>query len=198
MAALDKAIEAARRAVQLDPMNVRGLQAQMLSLFFNNEAEEALKVGERALALNPNDPDLLDAYGLRLALSGERIKGCGLISQALKKSPAPLGHREMELALCSYMQRDYQKAAMWIRKSRMAKNPAYHFIAAAIYGQGDLAAAEREGQWILSNAAASLRNIHRELAMRIKQPTDREHFLDGLNRANLARSEKLGVSALGH
>lgn len=185
-ATLDRAIEAASRAVYLDPMNVRGLQAQMLALFFDNEVEEALKVGERAMALNPNDPELISAYGLRLALSGEWTKGCTLIAQALERGPAPRGYREMAMALCAYMQRDYQKAAMWIHKAHMAKNPAYHFIATAIYGQlGDVAAARREHRWILANAPELLKDVHRELVMRIKQPRDQEHFLDGLNRANI-------------
>ena len=43
----------------------------MLSLFFNDEVDAALKMGERAVALNPNDTELVGEYGMRLALSGE-------------------------------------------------------------------------------------------------------------------------------
>jgi hypothetical protein len=50
---IDRALTAARRAVTLDPRNVRGLQAEMFSLYFNKEVEAALKVGEQALATNP-------------------------------------------------------------------------------------------------------------------------------------------------
>ena len=42
---LDRAIDAARRAVALDPTNARAMQARMLSLFFNNEVDAALKRG---------------------------------------------------------------------------------------------------------------------------------------------------------
>ena len=187
---LDQAIDAARRAVALDPTNARAMQAQMLSLFFNDEVDAALKVGERAVALNPNDTELVGEYGMRLALSGDWPRGCALIEQALERIPAPLGFGDLALAVCSYMQGDYQKAAFWVRKADLEKNPLYHFVAAAIYGQlGDATAAERERQWILANAPGLLRDIRRELQMRIKAPRDQEHFLDGLKRAGFLPPE---------
>ena len=187
---LDQAIDAARRAVALDPTNSRAMQAQMLSLFFNDEVDAALKVGERAVALNPNDTELVGEYGIRLALSGEWPRGCALIERALERTPAPLGFGDLALAVCSYMQGDYQKAAFWVRKADLEKNPLYHFVAAAIFGQlGDATAAERERQWILANAPGLLHDIRRELQMRIKTPRDQEHFLDGLKRAGFLLPE---------
>jgi tetratricopeptide (TPR) repeat protein len=176
--------------VALDPINVRALQSQMLVFFFKNEVEAALKVGERAVALYPNDTELVGEYGMRLALSGEWSRGCPLIAQAAERNPAPLGFYDVALSLCSYMQRDYQKAAMSIRKANIEKNPLYHFVAAAIYGQlGDAATAERERQWIRANAPGLLHDIHRELRMRIKAPRDQQHFLDGLKRAGFLLPE---------
>ena len=187
---LDQAIDAARRAVALDPTNVRALQAQMLGLFFKNEVDAALRVGERAVALNPNDTELVGEYGMRLALSGEWQRGCSLIERAAERVPAPLGFDDLALSVCSYMQGDYQKAAFWVRKAELEKNPIYHFVAAAIFGQlGDATAAERERQWIIANAPGLLRDVRRELQMRIKVPRDREHFLEGLKRAGLLLPE---------
>ena len=88
------------------------------------------------------------------------------------------------------MQGDYQKAAFWVRKADLQKSPLYHFVVGAIYGQlGDATAAERERQWVLANAPGLLRNIRRELQMRIKMPRDQEHFLDGLKRAGFLLPE---------
>ena len=126
-ASLDLAIDAARQAVALDPTNARAMQAQMLGLFFKNEVDEALKVGERAVAINPNDTELVGAYGMRLALSGEWPRGCALVSQALERNPAPLGFYDVALALCSYMQRDYQKAEFWIRKADIEEQSTLSF-----------------------------------------------------------------------
>ena len=66
----------------------RALQAQMLGFFFKNEVDAALRVGERAVALNPNDTELVGEYGMRLALSGDWMSGCPLIEQAHTRDPA--------------------------------------------------------------------------------------------------------------
>jgi len=129
--------------LRLNPTNVRALQAQMLGLFFKNDVDAALRVGERAVAINPNDTELVGEYGMRLALSGDWSSGCPLIEQAFAKKPAPQPDYEVMLGLCSYMNQDYQKALYWVRRADLQKTPLYHFVLAAIYGQlGDATAAE--------------------------------------------------------
>ena len=185
-APLDRALEAAQRAVQLDPDNTRALQAQMTSLMFKGDSEAALKIGARAVAINPNDTELLAEYGQRLSHSGEWKRGGELLAQALDRSPGSLGYHEANLALCFFMQGDFPAAGAWIRKSNVQANPLFHFVAAAIYGElGDVAAADRERAWILKNAPDILRDVHHELAIRFKRPADREHFLAGLSKAGL-------------
>ncbi|MGH6807468.1 MAG: hypothetical protein ACREEJ_11575, partial [Ensifer adhaerens] len=184
---LDLAIAAARRAVELDPQNVRGLQAEMLAFFFRGEVDTALKIGARALAMNPNDPELSAEYGLRLALSGEWERGCGLVAEAVSRNTGPIGYFETSLALCSYMQEDYAAAEQWVKAADVQANPLYHFIVAAILGQLDKAdEAARERHWIETNAPGLLGNIRREVAMRIHRPEDQAHFMDGLARAGLS------------
>lgn len=183
---LELALEAAKRAVELDPQNVRGLQAEMLAIFFRGDVDTALKIGARAFAINPNDTELSGEYGLRLALSGQWKPGCELVAEAVGRNPGPLGYFETSLALCSYMQQDYAAASKWIRAADVQANPLYHFIVAAILGQlGKTAEAAGERRWIETNAANLLRNIRREVAMRIPRPEDQEHFIDGLVKAGL-------------
>jgi TolB-like protein/tetratricopeptide (TPR) repeat protein len=187
---LEQAAEAARRAVALNAGNPRALEAQMLSLFFENDVEEALTLGKRAVALNPGDMTLVGEYGLRLALSGKWAEGCPMIAQALEERPGPLGYYETVLALCSYMQRNFQRAAGWIRKTNPPQNPFYHLVATAIYGQlGDSTDAERERQWIVEHASWLLNDIYGEVAVRVKAAPDQAQFLDGLRRANIALTE---------
>ncbi|QFI69069.1 hypothetical protein [Sinorhizobium alkalisoli] len=183
---LDLAIAAARRAVELDPQNVRGLQAEMLALFLRGDVDTALKIGERALALNPNDPELSAEYGLRLALSGEWARGCHLVAEAVGRNPGPLGYFEASLALCAYMQQDYAAAEQWIRAADVQANPLYHFITAAILGQlVKTEEAARERDWIEKNAPGILQNIRHEVALRIHRPEDQRLFLEGLAKAGL-------------
>ena len=121
--------------MELDPLNIRGLQAEMFALFFSKEFEAARSVGERALAINPNDTELMGEYGYRVAVSGGWQAGCPLVEQARERNPGPLAYFETALALCSYFSGDHQQAVMWIRKTTVPKNPVYHLIAAAILEQ---------------------------------------------------------------
>ena len=86
-ASLERALAAARRAVELDPLNIRGLQAEMFALYFSKEIDAALRVGKQALAINPNDTEFMGEYGYRLALSGNWAEGCPLVAEARERNP---------------------------------------------------------------------------------------------------------------
>lgn len=184
---LDRAVEAAARAVELDPQNVRALQAQMLGLFFRGELEAALKIGARAMSLNPNDTELAGEYGFRLALSGEWSEGCKLVSGAVERNPGPLGYFETALAVCSYVAGDYPAAERWARLADMQTNPIYHLILLAILGRsGQTDKAALELQWLQANAPELIGNIRNEVAIRVSRPTDQEKFIEGIRLAGLA------------
>jgi TolB-like protein len=185
-ASTDRALAAARRAVELDPQNVRGLQAEMFALYFAGDRQAALKVGEQAVAVNPNDTEFMGEYGYRLALSGDWARGCPLVAQARERNPGPLAYYESALALCAYISRDYAQAAMWIKKTAAPENPNYHLIAAEIFGEGGFTGdAERERDWLLKNAPDLVTNVRSELAMRIGRTEDVDRFIASLRKAGL-------------
>jgi TolB-like protein len=181
-----RALAAAQRAVALDPTNVRGLQAEMLALAFSGQPDKAVKIGARAIAINPNDPELAADYGIRLAFSGDWTQGCPLIAAARERDSAPLGYHEVALALCAFMASDYSGAADWLRQADLQDNPIYHFVAAATYGElGATIEADRERAWITNNAQILLDNIQIELRYRINKPEDRAKFIVGLRKSGL-------------
>ncbi len=183
---LDRAVETAARAVELDPQNVRALQAEMLSLFFRGEVDAALKIGARAMALNPNDTELAGEYGFRLALSGEWAQGCGLVGGAVERNPGPLGYFETALAVCSYIAGDYPGAERWARLADMQTNPIYHLILLAILGRsGQTKEAAIELQWLRANAPEIVANIRSEVAIRVARPVDQAKFMEGIRGAGL-------------
>lgn len=183
---LDLASEAAERAVELDPGNVRALQAEMLSDFFRGDVDTALSVGEKAFALNPNDTEMVGEYGFRLALSGKWDQGCGLVNDTVRLNPGPMDYFQSALAVCDYMKRDYESAEHWARTSNLQDNPIYHMILAAIYGQrGELLQAQLERGWLELNAPEYLANARAEVAARILRPEDQQHFIEGLRKAGL-------------
>jgi TolB-like protein len=188
---IDRALAAARRAVELDPDNVRALEAEMFSLYFHGDIEAALRVGEQALRVNPNDTELIGEYGYRLALSGNWERGCALMNEARERNPGPLSYYESGLALCSYFRGDYREAAMWIKKRPTPENPNYHLIAAVIYGEGgETEDAYRERDWLTAHAPNLLANIRPELARRIARKEDIDRLIGSMRKAGLPLSDK--------
>jgi hypothetical protein len=136
----------------------------MSALFWNREFEAERKVGEQAMALNPNDTDLMGGFGTRLALSGSWDDGCALVAEARERNIGPFGYYESTLALCSYFRGEQAQAAMWIKKTPIPKSQLYHLIAAAIFGEGGLnAEADRERLWLEQNASELLNNAQQEI-----------------------------------
>jgi TolB-like protein len=185
-ASLDRAAAAAKRATELDPENVRALQAKMLALYFDGQVEASLAVGERAMLTNPNDTELIGEYGVRLADSGQWKRGCGLVAETLERNPGPLGYYEVILSICAYIERDYEAAKMWVRRAAVMDNPAYHLIAAAVFAEGDepeAAAAER--RWLLMHAPEFVANVRAWVGLKNVPASDRDRFLGSLRRAGL-------------
>ena len=137
---VQRALAAARRAVELNSDNMRALQALMTALFFNQQLAESMKIGERALALNPNDTEVpLGEFGTRLALGG-RQRGASSSCKALDRNPGAGGYYHTVPALAAYMQHDDQKAVAEIRQANLQKLPIYHVVATAIYAQAGMMA----------------------------------------------------------
>lgn len=188
-ASIQRALDAARKAVALDPTNIRGLQAEMFALYFSGEMDSALRVGKTALEMNPSDSELMGEYGFRLALHGEWDDGCALMSRAYERSPGPAGYYESGLALCAYQRGDMTEATMWIRKSPLPNNPQYHAIAAAIYGESGDPAVAAEVAWLRDHAPQYFDNARAEIAYRIGRKEDVDRMVASLKKAGVPVSE---------
>jgi adenylate cyclase len=134
----ERALAAARTAVRLDPENVRALQALATALFFDHKLDEAFKVGDRALALNPNDTELLGQVGQLKGLAGRTEEGRALLEQALARNPGHSGFYRGVLAITAYMQGDYETALGEIEQADMRRLPIFHAVAAIIYAQNGM------------------------------------------------------------
>lgn len=184
-APVQRAVEAAAKAVALDPQNVRALQAQMFALFFSGDTDAAIRVGRQALAVNPNDTELRGEVGYRLALAGSWEEGCDLVARARGVSPGPAGYYESALALCAYQRGDLEAATMWVGLLLPNDNPQYHLIAAAIYGESGNPAATGEIEWLRVNAPHLYTNSRREISLRVARTEDVDRFMASLAKAGL-------------
>ncbi len=183
---LQRALRAARRSTQLDASNTRGLQALMMALFFNRELTEAMRVGEVALATNPNDTELMGEFGTRLALGGQWQRGANLLDQAIALNPGGSGYYNGTRALAAYMLHDNSTAVREITKADMQKFPLFHAVAAVIYADaGMMDQARHEAEIFVRMRPDFLPNVVEELAMRNVQPSDRDRLIEGLRKAGM-------------
>jgi hypothetical protein len=172
--------------VELEPSNTRALQALMMALFFNRQLAESLRVGEQALALNPNDTELMGEFGARLALSGQWERGTKLLEEALDRNPEGGSYYNAILALAAYMRQDYETAAIQIQQADPRKFPLFHMAAAMIYAQrGMMAEAARERDILAETSPNFFRNIDAELGKRNFRPEDRAYLIACFRRAIL-------------
>lgn len=184
---LTRAYDAARRAIELAPDDVRGQQALMMALFFRKDVREAIEVGANALALNPNDLELKGDYGYRLALSGNWTDGCRLVQEARDTGARVTPYFNTALALCHFYQNDLPTAAKLVAQAGADENPAYHLVAAAILaeaGENDAALVHR--QWLEQNTPRQLPELLADLPQRLVQPPDQQRFRDALRKAGFA------------
>lgn len=182
--ATQRSIDAARLANRLDPENVRGLQALMTALFFIEQPAEALQVGERAVTLNPNDTELLGEFGSRLGQTGDRKRGMALLEQALARNPGHSDYYNGILANLAYLERDYGRAEVLLRKVSLEKFPLYHFVSAIIYAQlGMKSEAAQARDRFLQLRPTFFENWDQEVAKRNYGPEDGALLAEGARKA---------------
>lgn len=192
---MERSLQAARRAIQLDPGSTRALQALMTALFFNQQPEEALRIGEQALATNPNDTELLGEFGTRLAMGGEWARGAALLDQALDLNPGGGGFYHGTRALAAYMLHDDKTAVSEIRQADMQKFPLFHAVAAVIYvDAGLLDEARAEAVKFNDMQPSFVPNIVAELKSRNFQPADQARLIAALAKAGLPASDEASAA----
>ncbi|TYC49307.1 adenylate cyclase [Rhodobacterales bacterium] len=184
--AVVRAVEAARRAVSVDHDNARGLQALATALFFAGKPQEAFDYADRALAINPNDSDLLGQAGQIFGLSGQKTRGRALMEKALLLNPAKEGFYQGNLAFVCYLQEDYACATSAIEQSDAYQVPTYHGIAAIIYAQtGRVEEARKEAAAFQRIAPDFIQNLWGELSARNIPYEDQLLVADGLRKAGV-------------
>lgn len=189
---ISRARHAAQHAVELDPENVRAQQALMTVLFFNQEPAEALRIGELALALNPNDMELLGEYGSRLAQAGHWKRGFDLLEEAVARNPIRSSYYVGVQALAAYMLNNDQLAVSLIRRADLASFSIYHLVAALIYARAghDADAATSRAQF-LKMRPDFFANFDAELAKRNFIERDRVVLIEGARRAGFPVRQRL-------
>ena len=81
---LDRALTAARRAVEIDRSNQFGMVALAQTHFFRRDLAAFRPAAERAMALNPLNTDALGILGLQIVHTGEFGRGTAIVRRAME------------------------------------------------------------------------------------------------------------------
>jgi adenylate cyclase len=165
-------------------------------LFLLRRDDEAEIHFKRALALNPNDADVAAVFANILVYWGRWREALTWIDRAKRLNPLPPNLYHWYHALALYSGHDYEQAVKVLKQMRSPDRWS-HCLLAACYAQiGRLDEARSELEMFISERERELKERGEtpprnrlELALsraeRYRNPSDREHFLDGLRKAGL-------------
>jgi adenylate cyclase len=184
--ALDRALEIARRGVQIDPASHSNRLALGQVHFFRKALNKAIESFEKAIELNPNDPDGYTFLSQALCLNGQSEKAIELLDHAFDLNTYLGQWHRTQYIVAYFNARRYDDAALIFEK---LENPSalisYQRWIAATYaylGRDEEARA----------AAAKYREAYPEFDLgehlsRIPfaAEEDRAHYGEGLRRAGL-------------
>ena len=183
---LERALHAARRAVELDSSGHRGYQALATVLLLRKEVEAFRAAADKALALNPMDGCNVAQLGTYIAYAGEWERGCALVEQSLQLNPNHPGWFWFPLFFNAYRKGDYRGALSYALKINLPGLHSTHTALAACYGQlgmrEEAAKAVRELLKLRPNAALIMRP---GLQVRFSDSELIEHTIEGLRKAGL-------------
>jgi TolB-like protein/class 3 adenylate cyclase/Flp pilus assembly protein TadD len=131
---LGRALDAAQRAIDADPTSQDAHNALAQAYFHRHELDPFLAETERALALNPNNADVLAQLGDKLQIVDDP-RGILLVRKAMKLDPFHPTWFNLPIAAHHFDKGEYEEALVAARKINIPGSfwPQIHL--AAIYGE---------------------------------------------------------------
>src|SRR5262249_37770393 len=135
-AALDRALELAETALDLDPRLPQARAQLGHVLIFKGQHDAAIAEFERAFALNPNFIDY--RYARALIFAGEPARAIEVLEANMRLDPfAPLLYSAGWLGVANYSLKRYEEAVRLLREcaSRLPNMQSPHLWLATAYAQ---------------------------------------------------------------
>ncbi len=132
---LERAFDAAQRAVALDSNSAEARLALAFVHFHRHDLELFRSEGERAIALNPNNATILADVGTYLVWTGSLERGSAMVKKAAALNPGHGSWYYLSLSYTEYQVKNYEKAMRYALKIGL---PDFHWSQihlAAAYGQ---------------------------------------------------------------
>lgn len=178
---IDRALAMAQRATELDPQNAYARCWLAIVHFFRHENDKFLVEAERALALNPNDPETLADIAHYLAFMGEFERGMELNRKARALNPLHPAWYHFAAMRYHYHRKEYEDALSELSRISLPEFYWLHMLTAATQGQlgKPEAAASLQRAKDLKSDLSARGELHKWNAA----PDDLEHILEGLRKA---------------
>ena len=185
----DKALQVARRAVELDPDDAAAHCAMGKARIVRRE--HALAVPDLQLAIDLNPSSAWAHYGLGAAavFSGHAGEAIRHLERAIRLSPRDqhMGSFMVRLAEAYLVKRDYPDAVQWARKALQQQGFQWSRYAALLAGLGFLGERE-EARRVLDECLAQRPNFSVTMVRDGHLYTDAaalDHYLEGLRHARV-------------
>jgi TolB-like protein len=190
---LERALAAAKRAVDLAPSNQLAQQALAVVLFFRKATAGCLSAAERALALNPLDGSNETMF--LLSFTGQWERGCALIRRAMQINPYHPRWYGLVLAMNEYRKANYRAAIDEIASANSPDLFWANMLLAAAYGE---LAEQQESSNALRDLLAQKEGFAAsasEFLDKWFEPKFAAQILEGLRKAGLETSSENGPGA---
>lgn len=138
LSCMDRAVEYARKAVELDESESRSHWVLAYVLTFNKQYDEARAHQIKAVWLNPNDADVLAKMGYILPLLGEHNEAIELAEKATRLNPYYPDWYNTFLGFTYFTAKRYEEAIATFKASGNVYPGDYAWMAAAYAHMGNI------------------------------------------------------------
>jgi TolB-like protein len=183
---IEKGLECALRAVQIDPACQHGYQALAWVYLFCHNREEVLKAVDQCLAINPNAGDMAYGMGFGLICAGEFERGFKLLWDSVQINPYCPWWCYTGLVFYYFFKKQFQEALHWAEKIIAPELLWDPLMKASVYGHLNLVnEADRNTKLLL--------NLLPDVATKIKDILESFLLSPELNREILEGLKKAGI-----
>lgn len=181
-----RALELARKAVELGPEDYDNWWSLGIALITNDRYEEGIRAYERARQLNPNDADLLASMSDGLVAVGRAEEAERQVREAMRRNPKYPAWYAWNLGFAALMARHHDEAVRALEPITGEISAARVYLAAAYALRdqpGDAARAAEQVKLLLQEEPGW--TVARAARQPLQRPEDRELWLTGLRRSGL-------------
>ena len=132
---VERAREAARRAVDADPTCQAGWEALAEASYFARDLGAFRNAAERAMALNPRNTSTLAFMGVLISHGGDWDRGVGIVQRSMELNPHHPGWYHFPRFFDQYRKREFEQALETTKRMNMPEDFWTHATTAAACGR---------------------------------------------------------------